>query len=419
MPRSAAAERRRRQPLESNVLLTATLCLLAFGAVMVYSASSARTLLEGTGDGSDYLVRYVAYGAVGVLLMQVLARRRLDLVVKRHGPAARRRLRVPAGRQDPRASAWRSTARGAGSAPGRCSSSPRRWPSWRSSCTRRGSSPSAPAACAIRARSRPLLLVAGVAILLVASQPDLGTALVMIATVGALLVAAGLPGRHLAAGVAGAAGLVLVYALSAEYRRERLMTFLDPWDHAADAGFQAVQGQIALGSGGLLGRGLGQSLQKNLFLPEAHTDFILAIIGEELGVAGVFALVFLYGLLAYAGLRVARRASGAYAKLLAAGVTSLILCQALLNMFAILGLAPLTGVPLPFISYGSTNLIVLLGGVGLLLNVSGGGSVHLRALSSTRRDRAGSARGRDVPDRSRRDRRARGARAGGRRRAAG
>jgi cell division protein FtsW len=264
----------------------------------------------------------------------------------------------------------------------------------------------------------PLLLVAGIAILLVASQPDLGTALVMTATVGALLVAAGLPGRHLAAGLTGAAGLVLVYAMSAEYRRDRLMTFLNPWDHAADAGFQAVQGQIALGSGGILGRGLGQSQQKNLFLPEAHTDFVLAIIGEEIGVAGVFALVFLYGLLAYAGLRVARRASGAYAKLLAAGVTSLILCQALLNMFAILGLAPLTGVPLPFISYGSTNLIVLLGGVGLLLNVSGGGSVHLRALSSGR-DRAGSARGRDVPDRSRRDSRARGARAGGRRRAAG
>jgi cell division protein FtsW len=417
MPRSAAAERRRRQPLESNVLLTATLCLLAFGAVMVYSASSARTLLEGTGDGSDYLVRYVAYGAVGVLLMQLLARRRLDLIVKATGPllavafVCLLAVKIPGvGVQINGARRWLGAgplqfqpsevaklalvlygARILAERPGRL-----RHPR----------------------EITPLLLVAGIAILLVASQPDLGTALVMTATVGALLVAAGLPGRHLAVGVAGAAGLVLVYAMSAEYRRDRLMTFLNPWDHAADAGFQAVQGQIALGSGGILGRGLGQSQQKNLFLPEAHTDFVLAIIGEEIGVAGVFALVFLYGLLAYAGLRVARRASGAYAKLLAAGVTSLILCQALLNMFAILGLAPLTGVPLPFISYGSTNLIVLLGGVGLLLNVSGGGSVHLRALSA-RRDRAGSARGRDVPDRSRRDGRARGARAGGRRRAAG
>ena len=139
-----------------------------------------------------------------------------------------------------------------------------------------------------------------------------------------------------------------------------------------------MQGQIALGSGGLFGRGLGQSVQKIFYLPEAHTDFILAIIGEELGVVGVTAVLFLYGLIAYAGLRVAQTAKGAYAKLLAAGITSLILCQACLNVFAVLGLAPLTGVPLPFISYGSTNLIVLLAGMGLLLNVAAGGSAHLR-----------------------------------------
>ena len=134
-----------------------------------------------------------------------------------------------------------------------------------------------------------------------------------------------------------------------------------------------MQGQIALGSGGLFGRGIGQSVQKIFYLPEAHTDFILAIIGEELGVAGVTAVLFLYGLLAYAGLRVAKAAKGAYAKLLAAGITSLILSQACLNVFAVLGLAPLTGVPLPFISYGATNLTVLLAGMGLLLNVAAGG----------------------------------------------
>jgi cell division protein FtsW len=240
----------------------------------------------------------------------------------------------------------------------------------------------------------------------------------MTGTLVAMLVAAGLPLRHLAVGALVVALCVTLYALSAGYRRDRLMTFLDPWDHAAGAGFQAVQGQIALGSGGVFGRGLGESLQKNLFLPEAHTDFILAIVGEELGVVGVLGLVFLYGLIAYAGLRVAQRAKGSYAKLLAAGITSLILCQASLNMFAILGLAPLTGVPLPFISYGSTNLIVLLGGVGLLLNVARGGSAHLRAVSP-RPDRAGSRHGRDVRDRGGRDGRARRTGAGGRRRAAG
>jgi cell division protein FtsW len=384
---------------------------------MVYSASSARTLLQGQGDGSAFLVRYVAYGAAGVVLMHLVSRRRLDLVMRATGPllvvafACLVAVKLPG---------LGVTVNGA-----------RRW---------LGAGPlqfqpseiaklalilhavrilaERPGRVTSPAQIRPLLLVAGVAILLVASQPDLGTALVITGTLAALLVAAGLPLRHLVVGAALAAVLILLYALSAEYRRARLMTFLNPWDHASDAGFQAVQGQIAVGSGGLLGRGLGQSMQKNLFLPEAHTDFVLAIVGEELGVAGVFALIFLYGLLAYAGLRVARRARGAYAKLLAAGVTSLILCQASVNMFAILGLAPLTGVPLPFISYGSTNLVVLLGGVGMLLNVANGGSVHLRAVPAGR-DRAGSGDGRDVRDRGRRDRRPRRAGAGGGRRAAG
>jgi cell division protein FtsW len=258
----------------------------------------------------------------------------------------------------------------------------------------------------------PLLVVAGMAILLVASQPDLGTALVISFTVTAMLVAAGMPIRFLVIGAGALGTLVLLYALSAPYRRARLTTFLDPWAHAGDAGFQAVQGQIALGSGGLFGRGIGQSVQKIFYLPEAHTDFILAIIGEELGVAGVFGVLCLYGLLAYAGLRVAKRASGAYAKLLAAGLTSLILSQACLNIFAVLGLAPLTGVPLPFISYGSTNLTVLLAGMGLLLNVAAGGRAQLKVVTGSRRD---------ADDRHRRGRHggARGSGRGGRRRAAG
>jgi cell division protein FtsW len=228
-----------------------------------------------------------------------------------------------------------------------------------------------------------------------------------------MLVAAGMPIRFLAIGAGALALLVLLYALSEPYRRARLTTFLDPWAHAGDAGFQAVQGQIALGSGGLFGRGIGQSVQKIFYLPEAHTDFILAIIGEELGVAGIFGVLCLYGLLAYAGLRVAKRATGAYAKLLAAGLTSLILSQACLNIFAVLGLAPLTGVPLPFISYGSTNLTVLLASMGLLLNVAAGGRAQLKVVTGSRRD------GADDRDRRRRNGGTRGARAGGRRRAAG
>jgi cell division protein FtsW len=214
-------------------------------------------------------------------------------------------------------------------------------------------------------------------------------------------------------GMAGAAVfLITVFAVSEPYRRERLTSFLDPWAHAGDAGFQSVQGQIALGSGGIFGLGIGESVQKIFYLPEAHTDFILAVIGEELGVAGVCGLLFLYGLIAYAGLRAARKARGAYAQLLATGLTSLILCQAILNVFTVLGLAPLTGVPLPFISSGSSSLLVLMASMGLLLNVASGGSSGVARAVPSRRDDAGG-------DRSGRDGGARRAGPRGGRRAAG
>jgi cell division protein FtsW len=182
-------------------------------------------------------------------------------------------------------------------------------------------------------------------------------------------------------------GLVFLYALARPYERARLTSFIDPWAHASGSGFQAVQGQIAIGSGGLFGVGPGQSVQKIFYLPEAHTDFILAVIGEELGVMGVCALLSLYGLIAYAGLRAAKRARSLYSALIAVGVTSLIVSQALLNVFAVLGLAPLTGVPLPFVSYGSSNLIVTLAAMGLLLNVAARGTAHVRAVAPARRRR--------------------------------
>ena len=136
-------------------------------------------------------------------------------------------------------------------------------------------------------------------------------------------------------------------ALAEPYRRARLTSFLDPFSDAGDTGFQAVQALTALGSGGLFGVGLGESVQKIFYLPEAHTDMILAIIGEELGLVGILAVISLYGMIAYAGLRTAKMARDLHSRLLAAGITSLILCQATLNFFAVLGMAPLTGVPLP------------------------------------------------------------------------
>jgi cell division protein FtsW len=186
------------------------------------------------------------------------------------------------------------------------------------------------------------------------------------------------------------AALALIVALIEPYRRARLTSFLDPFSDAGDSGFQAVQALTAIGSGGFFGVGLGESVQKIFYLPEAHTDMIVAIIGEELGLLGILGVIGLYGMIAYAGLRAAKLARDLYAKLLAAGITSLILCQATLNFFAVLGMAPLTGVPLPFISYGSTNLIVLLGAMGLLLNVAVTGG---HARDRTRRPRLAAIQG--------------------------
>jgi cell division protein FtsW len=398
------------QTLEQNVLLTATLCLLAGGAVMVYSASSARTLLEGQGDGTAYLVKYLLYGTVGFVALQIASRMKLD-AVRRLTPALLGfsflllvLVKIPGiGVEINGARRW------IGAGPLQFQ------PSELMKLalvlyTVHLLADRPKLVLSLRTIISPLLLVVGSACLLIASQPDLGTALVCGFTAGALLVAAGMPGR-LFAQIGGTAALaVAVFAVIEPYRRERLTMFLNPWKDAGDAGFQSVQGQIALGSGGFFGHGLGESVQKIFYLPEAHTDFILAVIGEELGVLGICGLLFLYGLIAYAGLRTARRAHGAYAQLLAAGITSLILCQALLNVFTVLGLAPLTGVPLPFISSGSSSLLVLLCGMGLLLNVASGGRSVVRPVASGR-----DARG----DRSGGDGRARGAGAGRGRRVAG
>jgi cell division protein FtsW len=226
--------------------------------------------------------------------------------------------------------------------------------------------------------TKPLLIVVGAACMLLMAQPDMGTAMVTCIAMGALLVAAGVPKQNLAKILGVLAVVALVLAVVEPYRRARLLTFLHPWSDATGDGFQSVQAMIAIGSGGLFGVGLGESVQKIFYLPEAHTDMILAVIGEEWGLAGITGVAGLFALMGYSGLRAAKLAKDRYAKLVAAGVTGLILSQAVLNLFAVMGMAPLTGVPLPFISYGASNLIVMLAGVGLVLNVASGARVAVR-----------------------------------------
>jgi len=282
----------------------------------------------------------------------------------------------------------------------------------------------------------PFLLVVGASSLLIMLQPDMGTTMVIAFSVAATLVAAGVRPADL-----GKIGLVigvlaLLMAVVEPYRMARLTSFLNPSADAAGAGFQAAQAKIALGSGGLFGEGLGNGVQKAFYLPEAHTDMITAVIGEELGLVGIAGVVGLFAMFGYAGLKTAQKAKDIYGKLLVTGLTSLVLVQAIINLFAVMGMAPLTGVPLPFVSYGNSSLMASLFAVGLILNVARGGAAasarratptgagKLRAIDGGRspareRSRANGARKAKSGGGGGGNRGARRARHGGRRRASG
>jgi len=401
------------------MLLTATLCLLALGAVMVYSASAPAVLLSN-GSGTGALISFAASAALGLVVMTYLGRRGLDGLRALTGPllffafVLLLAVRLPGlGHAANGAQRW------IGAGPVQFEPSEL----MKLALVLYGAHVLAGAgrgARNLRLALKRLVLVGGAAAALVVSQPDLGTTLVIIFTLAAMVLAAGVPLRLLGVGAAALVGAVLIFALAEPYAAARLSSFLHPWAHATGTGYQAVQGQIAIGSGGLFGAGPGGGVAKDLWLPNAPTDFILAVIGEELGAIGICAVTGLYGLIIYAGLRTARKATDPYALMLAAGVTSLIATQAILNIFAVLSLAPVTGVPLPFVSYGASSLIVMLAAMGLLLGVARSVAVPLRAVDRTaaqntrRSDNGGSAANRD---RSRWDGRARRAGAGGRRRA--
>jgi cell division protein FtsW len=377
-------KRSRPLPPEYNMLLTATLCLLALGAVMVFSASSTTRILQdgGLSDSAFYLKRTLLFGAVGIVIM-VLASRHGLRVVRQLTPAFLAvsiflLLAVLAvGTEVNGATRWL----GGGFLQVQ---------------------PSELAKVALilygadllarkpkRVRSlegiMPFLLVVGASSLLIMLQPDMGTTMVIAFSVGATLVAAGV--RPVDLGKIGLviAGLALLMAVVEPYRMARLTSFLNPSADAAGAGFQAAQAKIALGSGGLFGEGLGNGVQKAFYLPEAHTDMISAVIGEELGLVGIAGVVGLFAMFGYAGLKTAQKAKDVYAKLLVTGLTSLVLVQAVINLFAVMGMAPLTGVPLPFVSYGNSSLMASLLAVGLILNVArGGAAASVRRSTPTR-----------------------------------
>ncbi len=397
------------QPIEYSLLLTATMCLLAFGVVMVFSASSTTSLLGDSGDPYFYLKRTALFGAVGLILLKFLASRGVSLV-RGLTPLILAGsfflcfiVLIPGvGIEVNGAKRWL----GAGMFQIQPSEVMKvalilygaQLLATRPKMTRE-----------LRTMV-PYLGVVGLACVLVIVEPDLGTAMVACFAAGAMLIAAGARISDMAKLAGVIVVVIIIAALIEPYRMERITGFLNPGHDPSGAGFQATQATIALGSGGIFGVGLGESLQKAFYLPEAHTDMIAAVIGEELGMLGIGGLVCLYGLFGYAGLRIAQNARDRYSKLLAAGLTALVMVQAVINLFAVLGLAPLTGVPLPFVSYGNSSMLTMLAAVGLLLNISktpSGGT--LRVVNGGQKSR----------NRSRRDGGTRRPSSGGRRRASG
>ncbi len=205
---------------------------------------------------------------------------------------------------------------------------------------------------------------------LVLFQPDFGTAMILLSLFFILLFVAGSRVRYLAyfMGIASLGCYFLISSVG--YRLDRITAFLNPWDDPTSTGFQIIQSFLALGSGGLWGTGLGNGKQKLFYLPEAHTDFILSIIGEEIGFIGVLVLIILFIILAYCGIKISIRAADLFGTYLALGITSLITLHAVINLGVVLGLLPTKGSTLPFISYGGTSLVVNLISIGILLNIS-------------------------------------------------
>lgn len=228
------------------------------------------------------------------------------------------------------------------------------------------------------------ILPAGLLIML---EPDLGTTLVLVVAVAAVLVAAGTRLRYLFSLVAAGCLAVLALIIVEPYRLQRLVTFFDPWKDPQGSGFQATQSLISIASGRIFGVGLGNSVQKFGFLPEQGTDMITGIIGEELGLIGLVVLLALYVTLAWTCFRIALNCKELFGKLLATGITAIVVGQACINVGAALGLLPLTGVPLPLVSLGGTSLVVVLAGLGILLNIATNRRSYI-VVSAQRGDRA-------------------------------
>ena len=384
--------------LDQKLLVLVTLGLVAFGLVMVYSATSASAAV-GNGDPMSFLKRQAIYACLGIVLMALASRfdyHRLRfvapplmlvalglcaavLVVAPEINGARRWFLLGPASFQPSELAKLALCLFAAVYLAR-RSPPR----------------------TLAELAKPLGLLTAIFCGLILLEPDLGTTITLCGMMLAIFLVAGVPARLLVTATFLAVGMGMLAIWVEPYRRARVFSFLDPWSDAEGSGFQIVQAMIGIGSGGVTGAGLGEGVGKISYLPEAHTDMIFAVIGEELGLVGSALVIGAFGAFALVGFRIALRCRDPFGKLLAAGLTALVCGQAAVNLAAVLGIAPLTGIPLPFVSYGGSSLVVLLAGVGILLNIAVNGEVVQARVS----------------DRGRRNSRARPARARSRRSAA-
>ncbi len=359
----------RRKPISYYWLLGTTIVLLLFGIIMIFSASLSIAYTK-EGDSYYYLKRQLLWAFLGLISMGLLAKfdyhklRKLSTTGIIITIALLALVLIPGmGRTAGGASRWLTF--------GQFTFQPSEFAKLAIIIF----------AVDILTKKRreitnlshlliPLVPIAVFIALLVVFQPDLGTAFAICLSIFILMFLAGARIHHIfGVGLVGCASIFLLI-FSAGYRRQRFLSFFNPWSDPRGSGFHIIQSLLAFGSGGLRGVGLGLGRQKFFYLPASHTDFIFAVIGEELGLLGTLLVVVLYSILAIAGLRISLKSRERFGKLLGAGIICMILIQALINMGAVTGVIPITGIPLPLISFGGSSLFFTLCSIGILLNIA-------------------------------------------------
>jgi cell division protein FtsW len=352
-----------------KLLFTATLALVCVSLVMVYSSSAVLGLEQYKDRPTLFLIKQATFALIGFAVMQILMRvdyhryRQPGLIWAALGITAIALVVVLFGPRINGARRWLAL-------PGM------------------GVQPSEFAKIAViffvaalleRRMDRiddlrysliPVGIVLGCVVGLIMLQPDLGTALSIIVIVSVMVFAAGINYRYIIGLILVSLPAAYIVLMSADYRQRRMKVFLDPWSDPLNGGFQVIQSLLAVGSGGLFGRGLMAGVQKLYYLPYPHTDFIYAVIGEELGLLGTTLVLACFCVIAWRGLRTALRAPDRFGSFLALGLTAMVIVQAFFNISVVLGLLPTKGIPLPFVSFGGSSLLMSMLGVGILLNVS-------------------------------------------------